>query len=128
MTARSKHDEIRLHLLLLQKENMRFLEADRGTLCYLATEQEMHRAKYMNDVMFKDLFDGSFVTAEIGLRKSNPEFFKVVIDRLSARIDNLKPEEIVFFDDSQSKVNSAAKAGIIAHLFTGVGSVRKELA
>src|SRR5690606_22270560 len=40
---------------------------DAGVPCYLATEQEKYRGEYMKNVMFKDLFDGYFVTAELGV-------------------------------------------------------------
>lgn len=91
-----------------------------GMLCYLATEQEKYRGDYMKNVMFKDLFDGYFVTAELGLKKSDPKFFERIIELLNESGANIKPNDVMFFDDSQSKVDAAIMAGINAHLFTGI--------
>ena len=35
------------------------------------------------------------------------------------------PEDIIYFDDSQSKVDAAVAAGINGHLFTGVEQFKK---
>ena len=98
-----------------------------GTPCYLATEQEKHRGAYMKNVMFKDLFDGYYVTAEIGFKKSDPRFFEVIIEDLSERHNSIKPKDVLFFDDSQSKVDSAIKVGINGHLFVGIDDFRERL-
>lgn len=98
-----------------------------GVPCYLATEQERYRGEYMKNVMFKNLFDGYFVTAEIGLKKSDPAFFEEIIIQLRQNGMNIRPDDIIFFDDSQSKVDSALHAGIDAHLFEGIGSVKQKL-
>ncbi len=99
----------------------------KGNPCYLATEQEKYRGNYMRDVMFKDLFDGYFITAEIGHRKSQPEFFTYILNELASKHAVASPADVIFFDDSQSKVDSAKQAGITAHLFTGVGDFKKVL-
>lgn len=91
-----------------------------GTPCYLATEQEKYRGEYMKNVMFKGLFDGYFVTAELGIKKSDPKFFKKIIEVL-----NVESEEVLFFDDSQSKVDAAKSVGINAHLYTGVSEFKQ---
>lgn len=98
-----------------------------GTLCYLATEQEMYRGEYMKNVMFKDLFDGYFVTAELGLKKSDPKFFEKIIELLNTDGTVVKPADVMFFDDSESKVNAAKMAGINAHLFTGVEQFKQAI-
>src|SRR5688572_15966063 len=67
-----KSEDVRNEELIKLIESMR----KEGTPCYLATEQEKYRGDYMRDVMFKDLFDGFFITAEVGLKKSQPEFFE----------------------------------------------------
>lgn len=99
-----------------------------GTACYLATEQEQHRGNYMKDVMFKSLFDDYFVTAEVGYKKSDTRFFEEIPRRLSETHSTIKPEDIMFFDDSQSKVDSATEAGIDGYLFDGVDGFKKKIA
>lgn len=98
-----------------------------GTMCYLATEQEKYRGDYMKNVMFKGMFDDYFITAELGLKKSDPKFFERIIELLNADDANLAPADVMFFDDSQSKVDAASKAGINAYLFTGVQQFKQVL-
>lgn len=99
----------------------------KGIPCYLATEQEHYRGRYMKEVMFKDLFDGYFISSEVGFKKSDPAFFNRVIQTLQSLYSNLKAEDILFFDDSQSKVDAASRTGINATLFTGEASVLSKL-
>lgn len=95
--------------------------------CYLATEQEKYRGNYMRDTMFKDLFDGYYVTAELGVSKTEPEFFHAIINDLKRHYPEIEPEDIVFFDDSQSKVDVACSVGINGQLYTTVEQVRNLL-
>ena len=97
------------------------------TLCYLATEQDKYRGEYMRNVMFKELFDGYFITAELGVKKSNPIFFEEIVKSLNKDGLNIKPKDILFFDDSQSKVDSAVAVGIDGCLFDGVQSFKEKL-
>jgi FMN phosphatase YigB (HAD superfamily) len=97
---------------------------NRGVPSYLATEQEKYRGEYMKNVMFKDLFAGYFVTAELGVSKTEPKFFQMIIDDLKRHHPEVDPKDITFFDDSQSKVDTANSAGINGQLFTGVDQVK----
>lgn len=96
----------------------------RGILCYLATDQEKYRGEYMQNVMFKDQFDGYFISANLGVTKDKPKFFKLIIDSLRHTHPNLDPKEIVFFDDSQSKVDTARTIGINGQLYKGAEQVK----
>jgi putative hydrolase of the HAD superfamily len=96
---------------------------DQGLPCYLATDQEKYRAAYMMDVMFKDLFRDHFVSAELGYAKADPRFFEAVIERLHGEHPDIKPEEITFFDDSQSKIDTACSVGVDGRLYQGIHQV-----
>ena len=98
-----------------------------GIPCYLATEQEKYRGDYMREVMFKDLFAGYYVTAELGVSKTEPEFFQAILDDLKGQYPEIEPKDVVFFDDSQSKVDTACSVGIDGQLYTGVEQVKKFL-
>ena len=98
-----------------------------GTRCYLATEQEKYRGEYMKNVMFKDLFDGYFITAEMGVSKNEPKFFEMIINQLKQNNPDLQPGDITFFDDSQSKVDTARSVGINGLLYTGIDDVKNFL-
>ncbi|HUB94029.1 MAG TPA: HAD family hydrolase [Verrucomicrobiae bacterium] len=100
---------------------------EKGLACYLATEQEKYRAAYMKDVMFKGLFRDQFVTCEIGFKKSETAFYEEIIRRLQAKQPTITPGEIVFFDDSQDKVDTAHSVGINAQLYTGIDHVKEVL-
>jgi len=93
-----------------------------GHRCYLATDQEKYRAQYMREVMFKGLFDDYFVSSDLGVTKKEPMFFKKVIEKLG-----VDPADIIFFDDSQSKVDSAKSVGIDARLYMNRDQVKNVL-
>ncbi len=99
----------------------------KDVLCYLATDQERHRGKYMKDVMFKGLFDGYFVSAELGLKKTEPKFFEEILKRLQDQHEDIEPASVIFFDDSQSKVDTAIAAGINGCLYEGVAQAKEKL-
>ncbi|MBP7820905.1 HAD-IA family hydrolase [Candidatus Saccharibacteria bacterium] len=97
---------------------------NKGIHCYLATDQEKYRADYMKNVMFKGLFSGYFVSAELGTTKTDPRFFELVLERLGVEHPGLEPSDVIFFDDSQSKVDTAKALGIDARLFETTDQVR----
>lgn len=91
-----------------------------GVKCYIATRQEKYRMQYLLDVVgLKDHFDGIFCTCNIGYDKSQPEFFEYVFKELG-----MKPEEILFFDDSQKNVDLAQKLGINAHFYQSIETLK----
>ncbi len=95
----------------------------KGIFCYIATDQEKYRGKYMQDVMFKDLFDGYFISADLGVTKTNPKFFETIVEQLQQKYPELLPQAITFFDDSQSKVDTACSVGINGQLYEGIQQV-----
>jgi len=101
---------------------------EQGLPCYLASDQEKYRGEYLKQVMFKDLFNGYFLSCDLGTTKSDPTFFKRVVDQLRQDNPDINPASIVFFDDSQSKVDTARAAGINGLLYRGVEQVRQLLA
>ena len=90
---------------------------EKGTPCYVATDQEKYRTNYIKNVMFKDLFNGYFSSCEIGFTKNDLRFYEFIINELKIKDPNLLPEEIMFFDVSQYKVDTARKVGINARLY-----------
>jgi FMN phosphatase YigB (HAD superfamily) len=96
-----------------------------GMPCYLATDQENYRGEYMKNVMFNERFDGYFISAELGMSKTDPKFFELIISNLQRKIPDLKPADILFFDDSQSKVDTASSVGINGQLYTSIDQVKK---
>ncbi len=89
----------------------------RGIKCYLATNQEKHRTKYMKEQMgFGQLFDKVYSSAEIGSRKPTPEFFEFILGEVKSQ-HGIEPEEVMFFDDSAENIAAAKQLKIDAHLY-----------
>ena len=95
----------------------------KGIKVYLATNQEKNRTEYFRKKMnFGEIFDGIFSSAYVGYKKEQPEFFKQVLENLKGR-----PEEIAFWDDSPSHIESAKSLSIEAHLYKNFEEFRKQV-
>lgn len=81
----------------------------------------------MKDVMFKGLFKNQFTTCEIGSTKSEPAFYEAIIRQLQIEQPSLTPDEVVFLDDSQSKIDTALSVGINAQIYQSVEHVKEVL-
>jgi epoxide hydrolase-like predicted phosphatase len=66
----------------------------------------------------QDTFDKIFISSEIGLRKPDAAAFEYILDEIS-----IKPEEMLFFDDTVENTEGAKKLGIQTVLVTGFESV-----
>ncbi len=55
---------------------------------------------------FKDCFDAFYLSHEIKLRKPEPEIYQYVLDQ-----HHLKPEEVLFIDDTKENTDAAKKIG-----------------
>lgn len=85
----------------------------KGIKVCLVSDNEKYRAEYLiNEVGLKKYFDYTFFSCNLGYTKSDPEFFKAVI-----KILNLKPQEIVYFDDDPKNVAVAKSVGIDARVY-----------
>jgi putative hydrolase of the HAD superfamily len=85
----------------------------RGVAVHLATVQEHHRARYLwRTVELRTHFDGLHYAAEIGHRKTDPEFYEIV-----GRRTGLPPGEHVLIDDSEDNIIVALAAGWRAALW-----------
>ena len=54
-----------------------------------------------------DLFDKKFGSHQIGMRKNNPEAFKVILKKL-----NVGPDQVLFIDDNIKNIENAKSLGI----------------
>ncbi len=96
----------------------------KGIECYVATNNEKHRANYMLEQMgFRDHFDGLFASAHLGRKKPDKEFFEKILTKL-----HVAPEEVLFWDDAEENVQAAQELGIHAEHFSSVKSYRKVMA
>ena len=93
----------------------------KGIECYLTTDQEIYRSEYLAVQLFGKL-NGAWFSCDLGVPKSDPEFFKEIIRRWEGRY---KPEEIWYWDDEQSNVDAARAAGINAYLYTSLDDLKR---
>lgn len=87
----------------------------KGIKCYVATNQERHRAQYMLDHMgFANDFDGLFASAHLGEKKPDQAFFASVLERLNIE----DKSSVLFWDDDQPNIGGAREFGINAEFYT----------
>lgn len=85
-----------------------------GIKCYIATNQEAERTKYMNEEMeFSKLFDGIYSSSGLGSLKPSEEFFKKILSNTQCTAN-----EILFLDDSMANVQAARLNGMNGELYS----------
>ena len=93
-------------------------------LCLLATNNEKYRFKYMLDKMgFANSFDKTYASAHLGHKKPDHDFFLKILNEL----DDVKKNEILFFDDDAENVKSAKDFCIHAELYTSFESFKEKI-
>lgn len=97
----------------------------KGMPVYMATNQEQYRAKYIREVLFPNVFSGLFISSEIGYTKRDPEYWVAVLGKLAIDVPDIRPDQVVFFDDSRDSIDGAKQAGIRAYLYEGIAQVRE---
>lgn len=94
-----------------------------GARVYLVSDNEVGRAKYlMEEVGLQRDFDGGFFSSDLGVTKSQPEFFEKVASALQ-----LEPSQINYWDDDPKNVEVAKGAGIDAHTYEDFDEFKKEV-
>jgi putative hydrolase of the HAD superfamily len=89
-----------------------------GMVCALATNQQRYRARYMDETLsYRSVFDRSFYSYQLGLRKPDIEYFKAIIAALECA-----PDEMLFFDDAEENVAAARSVGLQAEQFVHPGT------
>lgn len=99
----------------------------RGVDVHLATVQEHERAAYLWDRLeFRGRFDAMHYAADLGCKKSDPQFYAAVEARTG-----FAPAELLLIDDTAANVAAARAAGWGGLLWTGearLGELLPELA
>ncbi len=89
----------------------------KGIKCFLGTKQERYRTKYMEKEMgFSEIFDDIYSSAEVGYKKPDKKFFDFINKELDSRW-NIKPGEIMFWDDDLENVEAAGISGWSSYLY-----------
>lgn len=94
-----------------------------GIKCYLATNQEKYRTNYLRTQMeFDKIFDGIFSSAELGFKKSQAEFFDLVMTKIGFNKD-----EVQFWDDTEKNVLVAKDFGLDAKQYNSFEEFNAEM-
>jgi len=76
---------------------------EEGTKCYLATNNEKYRVKYLlENLRMAQLFDGVFASCEVGFLKSDQEFWEYVGNQIDCNFS----EALVIDDEEKNLVSS----------------------
>ena len=106
-------------LLDMPKERLDFIHSlkENYTIYLLSNTNSIHINRIKKDMgkkkweYFISLFDKIYLSHEIGMRKPNKKAFQVILKE-----NDLKPEEVLFIDDSSQHINSARELKINCHL------------
>ena len=97
--------------------------------CYLATNQDIHRYALMRmDERISPLFKKLFCSCELGISKPETVYFEKVYDQMRTQNSNLAVDQIIFIDDLEENIYSAASFGMKTHLFTNIFDLKSFLA
>lgn len=103
-------------LLDIPPQRIQLLEKikDHYKIYLLSNTNALHYPVYTEDLQksygyksLHDLFNGVYLSFELGLRKPDPEIFRLVLNE-----NALNPEETVFIDDSEQNLPPARSLGM----------------
>ena len=79
-------------------------------------------ARWLNKWGLLELFDTVFCSGDEGVKKPDPAAFEITLERLE-----VKPEEVVFIDDTMGHVNAARALGIHGLFFSTAEALMEDL-
>lgn len=93
-----------------------------GVTTAAGTNQEKLRIEYLTKTLkLNEVFEEIYSPARIGIKKPDTKFFEFISEDLSVPYD-----QIIFWDDKQSNVDSARSLGIHAYLFEGLDKMKEQ--
>lgn len=112
---KSRNSEVHFNdYLEFNSELLTFLSTltPKYTLCLFTAASQIQQTPEVQSVL-APLFQLTYTTEKLGMRKTDPESFQLVCSYLRAI-----PPEIVYIGDNSACVEAAGKAGISGILFT----------
>lgn len=96
----------------------------KGITLFILSNNLRERAKYYKEQFsFLDtLFSKVYYSWQTGFIKPDRRAYQLVLEE-----NNLRPEECLYFDDSQTNVDVATALGIESYLFVGSADVKQKL-
>lgn len=89
----------------------------------ILSDNFVERAEYLRENLdWFNEFDANLFSCDVALTKHDPEFFRIILDKLE-----VKPEETVFIDDDEDNASVARSVGINGIKFEGLEGLKIEL-
>ncbi|TXG77927.1 HAD family hydrolase [Candidatus Dojkabacteria bacterium] len=110
----------------IDKELVKYVQEVRskGIKCFVATNQEKHRAEYMlNELGFTNSFDKVYASSGLGYKKPDQMFFNKILSDLG----KVNKKEILFWDDTVKNVESAKMFGINAEVYSNYKDFKNKM-
>ena len=96
---------------------------DAGYGIYLLSNASHRQHEYWPTLPVSKLFDGTVISADLGIIKPDPEIYRYAMKKFG-----LRPQEVFFIDDVADNVKGANDCGIPGAVFDGdVALLRKNL-
>ena len=120
-------DRIREEFYSLVKINRELVEyikslREKYKVYLLSNAPEGFLRRVLQDNDLYPLFDGLFISCEIGLKKPSGAYYVYALKNIGIR-----PEEAFFTDDNPENISAARAIGINAEVFTGTRSLKRAL-
>jgi putative hydrolase of the HAD superfamily len=93
-----------------------------GVPVYLLTNATMRLWEDLAYHGIRDFADHVFCSASIGLAKPDPKLYRQVVRAISVR-----PERILYIDDTPSWAEAGREIGMVSHTYSGIPALRDEL-
>lgn len=95
-----------------------------GVHCFMATNQEKYRGEYLRTTLGQGkIFEDIFISAELGHKKNEPEFFIAVFQKVYSLVSGNK-SKVLLIDDDQDNITCAKAFGFQAILYTTFSDVK----
>lgn len=94
--------------------------AQHGELAMLSNTNALHVEHLQKTTSIFAPFQHLFFSYEMGMVKPDREIYQTVCSRLQVR-----PQQVLFFDDSSANVAAAREVGLLAHLVNGPDEIER---
>jgi len=95
---------------------------NKGYKTALLSNNSIELRNKLEDIGIINIFDEVIISAEVGFQKPEPKIFQILFDKL-----RVKPNEVVFIDDTPRSLGGAGDIGYIPVLFKDNESLKLEL-
>lgn len=108
----------------LLKDNYEYIISlkEKGYKIYLISNVTSDTLDYLKSVIDINFFDGTIFSCIEGIKKPDPEIFKLLFSKY-----NLNINESIYFDDKDRMVNIAQELGLNSIKFTSIEDIKNSI-